>query len=70
VPGRLGAYRIDDLSRVSDATFVETRGSSGFFVRAGFAHLPSGPEALPDDARLGATFEPLGDDWYRWVIHD
>jgi hypothetical protein len=70
VPRRIGAYRIDAAERIDSATLFETAGSPGIFGTEGFAHLPDGPESLPPDRSMGMSFEPLGDDWYTWLIHD
>lgn len=70
VPGRLGAYRIAGAERVGTAVLFETEGAAGFFVRSGFAHVPAGLASLPERTAGGASFDPLGDDWYAWIIHD
>lgn len=70
VPGRLGAYRIVGAERLGTAVLIETPDAAGIFVRAGFIHVPDGLASLPERITGGASFEPLGDDWYAWIIHD
>jgi hypothetical protein len=70
VPGRLGAYRIAGAEQVGSAILIEVPEAAGIFVRAGFVHVPDGLASLPERVTGGASFEPLGDDWYAWIIHD
>jgi hypothetical protein len=68
VPARLGAYRIIGAERVGAAVLIETEGDAGFFASSGFAHVPDGLASLPERIVAVASFEPLGDDWYAWLI--
>jgi hypothetical protein len=60
---RLGSYTIDSITTFGDGyLFEDADGGDLTDCGGGFAYLPGGPGADPQD-----TFWPLDGDWYVWT---